>query len=238
MNELSLQQFNDLLSSEQISPYSIYGLDIDYQQYFSINHYINNQDDTLEKDQKLNILFLDLEVYTGNAGEFPKPNQSKYPISAITIYDTQTKIFRSYFLLQRINIDKFPNKDQFDKLIEYYKNELINNEYIGKNEEFDLDIQIFTYELDLVKTCWNQVKKIDPTILSGWNSDRFDFPYIYFRLSNLLNKNEKEVQEILSRFGVVKIHKLGEEIFVQIPEAPICDLLQLYKPRDEGGLAN
>lgn len=235
MQELSLDQFNDLLKTDQITPYSIYGLDVDYQQYFSIDHYIKNQNDSLEKDQKLNILFVDIEVYTGNAGEFPKPNQAKYPISAITIYSTEEKIFKSFFLVQQININKFPNKSEFSKLIDYYKDELIKNEYIKESEELKIELQVFTSELDLIKTCWTEVKKIDPTILSGWNSDRFDYPYVYYRLGNLLNKNEQAVQEILSRFNVVKIHKLGEEIFIQIPEMPICDLLQLYKPRDEGG---
>ncbi len=230
MQSLSYEEFNNL----DISPYQIYGLDLDYQQIFSINSYLENQQDTIDINQPLNILFMDIEVFTSNAGIFPKTEVAKFPINAITIYSTFDKTFRSYFLLQHSNINKFPDKSQIPELAETFLKDLLIDKYITSDEK--LEIHIFTTEMDLIKSCWSKIREIDPTVLSGWNVDQFDLPYIYFRLSNLLNKNEIEIGKILSMFGKIKIEKYSNEYLIRIPELPVLDLLYAYKVRDDGGL--
>jgi len=230
MQNLSIEEFNNL----DISPYQIYNLDLDYQQSFSINSYLENKNDTIDNDQLLNILFADIEVFTNNAGVFPKPEIAKFPINAITIYSTFEKIFRSYFLLQHSNINKFPNKNEIPDLINQFTKDLLVDKYINSDEK--LEIYMFTSEMDLIRACWGKIREIDPSVLSGYNMDRFDLPYIYFRLSNLLNKNEVEIGKILSLFGKIKVEKFGNEFLIKIPEMPVSDLMYLYKPRDDGGL--
>jgi len=230
MQNLSLEEFDNL----DISPYQIYGLDLDYQQSFSINSYLENKNDTIDNDQLLNILFADIEVFTNNTGVFPKPEIAKFPINAITIYSTFEKIFRSYFLLQHSNINKFPNKNEIPDLINQFTKDLLVDKYINSDEK--LEIYMFTSEMDLIRACWGKIREIDPSVLSGYNMDRFDLPYIYFRLSNLLNKNEVEIGKILSLFGKIKVEKFGNEFLIKIPEMPVSDLMYLYKPRDDGGL--
>lgn len=230
MQNLSLEEFDNL----DISPYQIYGLDLDYQQSFSINSYLENKNDTIDNDQLLNILFADIEVFTNNTGVFPKPEIAKFPINAITIYSTFEKIFRSYFLLQHSNINKFPNKNEIPDLINQFTKDLLVDKYINSDEK--LEIYMFTSEMDLIRACWGKIREIDPSVLSGYNMDRFDLPYIYFRLSNLLNKNEVEIGKILSLFGKIKVEKFGNEFLIKIPEMPVSDLMYLYKVRDDGGL--
>lgn len=230
MQNLSIEEFNNL----DISPYQIYNLDLDYQQSFSINSYLENKNDTIDNDQLLNILFADIEVFTNNAGVFPKPEIAKFPINAITIYSTFEKIFRSYFLLQHSNINKFPSKNEIPDLINQFTKDLLVDKYINSDEK--LEIYIFTSEMDLIRACWGKIREIDPSVLSGYNMDRFDLPYIYFRLSNLLNKNEVEIGKILSLFGKIKVEKFGNEFLIKIPEMPVSDLMYLYKVRDDGGL--
>ncbi len=230
MQTLNLEEFNNL----DISPYQVYGLDLDYQQSFSINSYLENKNDTIDNDQLLNIVFADIEVFTNNAGVFPKPEQAKFPINAITIYSTFEKVFRSYFLLQHSNINKFPNKNEIPDLINQFTKDLLVDKYINSDEK--LEIYVFTSEMDLIRACWEKIREIDPSVLSGYNMDRFDLPYIYFRLSNLLNKNEVEIGKILSLFGKIKVEKFGNEFLIKIPEMPVSDLMYLYKVRDDGGL--
>jgi DNA polymerase elongation subunit (family B) len=230
LQTLNLEEFNNL----DISPYQVYGLDLDYQQSFSINSYLENKNDTIDNDQLLNIVFADIEVFTNNAGVFPKPEQAKFPINAITIYSTFEKVFRSYFLLQHSNINKFPSKDEIPDLINQFTKDLLVDKYINSDEK--LEIYMFTSEMDLIRACWGKIREIDPSVLSGYNMDRFDLPYIYFRLSNLLNKNEVEIGKILSLFGKIKVEKFGNEFLIKIPEMPVSDLMYLYKVRDDGGL--
>jgi len=230
-----LQNFSfEEFKSMDISPYQVYSLDLDYQQYYSIQNYLKNKSDTIDQDQLLNILFLDIEVFTANAGVFPKPEIAKYPINSITIYSTFERCFKSYFLLQHSNISKFPTKEEIPNLVQHFTKDLIDDKYISSDEK--LEINIFTNEIDLIRACWNEVKRIDPSTLSGWSTDRFDLPYIYFRLSNLLNKNEVEIGKILSQFGKIKVEKFGNELLIKIPEYPVLDLLYAYKPRDDAGL--
>lgn len=230
MQSFSFEEFKSM----DISPYQVYGLDVDYQQYYAIQNYLEHQNDTIDQDQPLNILFLDIEVFTNNAGVFPKPEQAKFPINAITIYSTFDKTFRSYFLLQHSNISKFPSKEEIPNLVQAFTKDLIDDKYIDLDDK--LEIHIFNTEMDLIRACWNKVKEIDPCVLSSWNGDKFDLPYIYFRLSNLLNKNEVEIGKILSQFGKIKVEKFGNEYLVKIPEYPVLDLLYAYKPRADGGL--
>lgn len=231
MQNFSFEEFKSM----NINPYNVYGLDLDYQQYYSIQNYLKDKTDTIDKDQPLNILFLDIEVFTNNAGVFPKPEQAKFPINAITIYSTFDKTFRSYLLLQHSNINKFPGKDEIPNLIQHFIKDLAEDKYINPDTE-NLEINIFTNEIDLIKACWGKIRETDPSILSAWNGDRFDIPYIYFRLSELLSKNEVEVGKILSQFGKIKVEKFGNEFMIKIPEYPVLDLLYLYKTRDDGGL--
>jgi len=230
LQSFSFQEFKDM----NINPYQVYGLDLDYQQYYSIQNYLKNRTDVIDKDQQLNILFLDIEVYTSNAGIFPKPEIAKFPINAITIYNTFDKIFRSYYLLGHSNIQKFPEKEEIPNLIQAFTKDLADDKYIVDGES--LEIYVFNNETDLIKACWNKIKEIDPSVLSGWATDRFDLPYIYFRLSNILNKNEVEIGKILSQFGKIKVEKFNNEFLIKIPEYPVLDLLYAYKPRDDGGL--
>ena len=236
INDYTVDEFIRLVNDDKILPYNCYGLDIDYQQYYSINHYLENTHDNFDVNQKISTLLFDIEVYTKNEGKFPTPSIAKHPISAITIYSTKEKIYKSYILLQHVNINKFPSKNDIPQLIESFKKELIEQKYFDEKENENLEIYIFTNELEMIKACWAEVRRIDPTCISGWNSDIFDLPYVYFRLGNLLNKNESEVCKILSMFGTVKINKMNDEYTINIPEFPVVDLLYLYKPREDKGL--
>jgi len=231
MQTITFEDFKGM----NINPYQVYSLDLDYQQYYSIQNYLKNETDTIDANQLLNILFMDIEVYTANAGMFPKPELAKFPINAITIYSSLEKSFNSFILLQHSNINAFPEKNEIPKLIDDMTKSLIDEKYMLSTEKLE-SINVFTNEIDLLKACWNHIKELDPSIISGWNCDRFDIPYIYFRLSNLLNKNENEIGKILSQFGKIKIDKFGNEFIVKIPEYPVLDLLYAYKTRDDGGL--
>lgn len=164
MQELGEKEFIDLLKSGQLTPYNLYNLDIDYTQLYSVDNYINNPNDNPDKDQLLNILFLDIEIFTNNAGLFPEPTDANYPINAITIYSTFENIFRAYILLNNENIIKFPTND-IQKLENDYKKILLENKYI--TEDNNIKIEFFGNEMDLIRSVWHQIHLIDPVILSG-----------------------------------------------------------------------
>ena len=54
---------------------------------------------------------------------------------------------------------------------------------------------MFTSEYDLLTKFYQKYAEISPDILSGWNSEFFDIPYLYNRSVNVLGK---EVADMLS----------------------------------------
>ena len=56
--------------------------------------------------------------------------------------------------------------------------------------EDNKEIRPFDTEAELLYDFLNLWEEIDPTIITGWNSGFFDVPYLYYRLCNVVGKNE------------------------------------------------
>ena len=52
------------------------------------------------------------------------------------------------------------------------------------------EIRRFNTEADMLIDFLNLWEYIDPTIITGWNSGFFDVPYLYYRLCNVLGRDE------------------------------------------------
>lgn len=231
MEEISFDDLKLKLKTGELNYLNLYNVDLEAQQYRAINHYSNSEYDTIETDQKLSILFHDIEVYSYHTGK-ADPQSAPNPISAITIFNNFEKTYYCYFLiLNTLKHDIY--KDDLNQKEEEIRNELLKLGYI-KDEDL-IKIHLFKNELELLRSCWSKIHEIDPSILTGFYSDHFDLPYIYNRLCNLLNGEEKDVNKILSKFGIVKPRKTSGGLFYQIAEYPLLDIQALIKPRDEGG---
>lgn len=105
--------------------------------------------------------------------EFPKPEEVKYPINLITIWLSKTNQIYTFGL----------------------------KEYTGNSNEVKNYIKCDDEE-ELIEEFINFIRNEDLDILSGWNIDKFDIPYIINRCEkldirkslspiNIINKNEK-----------------------------------------------
>jgi len=233
LNQLEVDNVIDQLNSGQLSYEQFYNLDLEIAQYKAIQHYETHQHDSISQEQKLNTLFLDIEVYSYNSGEF-KPDKALNPVSAITIYSTFGKCYHCYFLILPV-IGHIIQPDQMPQLEIDFKKDLIESGYIPDDE--NIKIHLYNNETILLQECWAKIHEIDPAVISGFYSDKFDIPYIYNRLKNLFGGDDKKVQRTLSKVGCVKIRKMGAKgVILQIADYPLLDLQYLYKPRGEGGL--
>jgi len=234
MQTLQLKEVIDKLNNDEFQYNQFYNADIEASHYFSIQHYVENNHDSIDKIQILKTIFFDIECYFHNRTDSINFKEAEGTINAITIYDTKTKIYHAYLLI----IDKNKHLIDVNKKQEYintYKKELLENNYISTEE--DIELYFCTNELQLIEDCWKKVHEIDPSVLSGFNCDAFDLPYIYNRLTKLYNGDENKTAWTLSKFGMVKRRKYGSGLVLfQIPEYPIADIRRLYMPRGEGGL--
>lgn len=101
-----------------------------------------------------------IDIEVYSPEEFPTASEAKFPINLITIYDTLND--------------------------HYYTWGLLNN-YIADKDNITY-FQCIT-ESDLLKSFLKFWRKNFPDILSGWNSDAFDIPYIVNRLISLFGED-------------------------------------------------
>jgi len=107
-------------------------------------------------DYDFRMYILDIEVY---AESFPNPDEAKYPINLITIYDS----LDDFYYTLGLDNDYTPTKS--------------NLKYIKCNTEAEL--------LEKFLRIW---RKDFPDLVVGWNSSGFDIPYIINRLNNVLGE--------------------------------------------------
>jgi len=236
METLELQDVISKLETGEFIYSQFYNAEVESSQHYSIDYYSKYRNrDNLDIDQKLKILFSDIEVYKCDLDKLRFKRQSSGPINSICIYDTKTKY---YYLFALIMMTKNYQNIDMNKIKQYeieFKNDLLNRGYLTKDE----NIKIYFYldeELKMLEDLWKLIHMIDPVIHSGFNYDGFDLPYIYYRLQHLYNGDMTKVNNTLSKFGIVKAKYFGNNNYIQIPEYPIADIRRLYMPRDEGGL--
>mgnify|MGYP003112488370 CR=1 FL=1 len=85
------------------------------------------------------------------------------------------------------------------------------------------EVEVFTTEDELLKYFIRLLKQINPTILSGWNIDNFDIPYLYSRMCVILGT---EMAGQLSPIGTV-IYNKGQNVF-KIAGISSLDYYRLY----------
>lgn len=115
------------------------------------------------------VFFFDIEVETSEG--LPDIKKAQNKITAISFYDQAADEYYVYILDEEGELTQTRNG----------------------NEE----IVPFKYEEDLLMAFLQKWEEIRPTIITGWNIDNFDVPYLYRRIVNVLgNRNANRLSEI------------------------------------------
>lgn len=107
------------------------------------------------------IVFFDIEV--SSEGGFPVIEEGDKELTAIALYDSATSKYTAFIL------------DKDGKLQD--------------SETTDTSIQSFDNEESLISHFMNKWEEIQPTIITGWNIDGFDVPYLYNRIKRVMGAN-------------------------------------------------
>lgn len=169
--------------------------DVRTETQFLVDHFWEEKEPA--KNNK--IVFIDIETEIDRSRGFSKPNNPFNRITAITCKTYGTNEITT-FLLD------------------------LNNDYKNKNS-YNF-VRVFSDELTMLKeflVWWNYDCK--PDIVSGWNSNGFDLPYIYKRLERLFGENNlcNNLSPISNVFYNPKKNK------VSIAMISTLDYLILYK---------
>ena len=141
-------------------------------------------------------LFFDIEVEVTEG--FPDVEKAYNMITSIALYDDTTSTYYTFVTDPKKQIEDY-KKD--DTIVEFY-----DTEYAMLTRFFQK---------------YNQIK---PTIISGWNSEFFDIPYLYNRAVRILGG---AVANSLSPIGIVYYNEYKKRHY--IAGVSSMDYLVLYK---------
>jgi DNA polymerase elongation subunit (family B) len=161
--------------------------------------------DTYTKDNNPSshhvVMNIDIEVDTKN--KLPDVMEADNTITAIAYYNSRT--------------------NEYDALVLDENYELTDESFIWKDNAI-VNLSRFDNETDLLKKFVVDYKRINPTILTGWNIDNFDVPYLYNRLKRVFNES---VAKTLSPIGVTKYNPFRKRYF--LAGVSCLDYLTMYK---------
>jgi DNA polymerase elongation subunit (family B) len=169
----------------------------------------------------------DIEIHKG---PFPEPSESKYPITAATVYDSKTKTFFT------LGLEVFTNHlGQRVRLGKYQHD--ASDEKVGKLKVF---YKGFDSEVTLLSFLVSVLSKISANYLSGWNSDTFDVPYMINRMKMIIG--DKEVKAI-SPWEIIRQRTFTgsfgrEEVTYEIYGVDLLDYKELVDKHAYVELAN
>jgi len=228
-------------SLENYFPWQFYGLDYSPDRKLGIEWYKRRAEfDNYEKPQLFRKAYIDIEVYTERAGEFPDPLQAKYPIVLISLSFSDENKTYAFVLFNTKFHKEYKNDPEKIKALENDLERLINTHYsklneILEQEKQEVEIRAFfgkSGEKEMIKEFWELIKARRPFTIAGYYSDGFDFPYIFNRMKNL----KLEPNEIITEFG--EGVEFNENTGLGAPEFMFVDALYIYKPGEGLGFGD
>lgn len=155
-----------------------------------------------EDFSKYPIKMLLLDIETYSPDAFPNVTEANDPINVITVYDNIDKRFYTWG----------------------------TKEYTGEGKD-NLEYIFCKTEKDMYSKFLNYIEKDYPDILSGWNSEFFDIPYIINRMKNVIG--EKETRRLSPVNNVYFRNIPGafgqQQIRWYIEGISLLDYLDIYK---------
>ena len=166
------------------------------------------EENYLGKDApKLNVAFFDIEVDFDPVRGFSRPEDPFNPITAISIYlDWLDK------LITLVIAPKSYSKETAQEIV----------------NQFD-DCYLFDNEQDMINTFLELIDDAD--ILSGWNSEGFDIPYMVMRTTQVLSKDDTRRYCLWNQFPKKRtFERFGaENITFDLIGRVHMDYMQLYR---------
>lgn len=157
-------------------------------------------------------------------GGFPNPDTAEEQITLITMYNRTKKQITTWglYAIDDPTMNSKQTPEQIQEDMEWIR---------SKN----VDYRMFSDETSMLKDFLLFVKTNRMDVLSGWNSEFFDIPYLYNRLVKLLGES---LAKHLSPWKIADEHKKfvmnKERTTYEIAGLNHVDLLDLYKKFNPG----
>jgi DNA polymerase elongation subunit (family B) len=164
-------------------------------------------EDSDDVSEGIKVGVIDIEIDT--EGGFSTPDKAEKSITAIALYDGPTETFYSFVLdpdrriISRTEPTKFKPAD---------------------TKEHDWTIKSFRTEEELLEKFLDKWEECNFDVITGWNSNQFDLPYLYNRIRNVLGRKSGYR---LSPVRLAYMHKFTQTM--RIAGVSCLDYMELYK---------
>ena len=170
---------------------------------------------------------------TGRVFESDIPLETRILLDRYEGSDEPSKDHRELFFDIEVEVtDGFPEpskaQNKVTSIAMYTKHDGKYRVYVlgdGKdNIKNDVDIRFYSTESELLKEFLRYWIKVQPTMVTGWNTNGFDIPYLYNRLSKVLGE---EFANALSPIQIVKYNP--NKKMYRIAGVSSLDYMDLYR---------
>ena len=157
---------------------------------------VDQYTDSDESSTGHRVMFFDIEVEVTEG--FPDVQKAYNPITSIALYDCTTEKYFTYCFDPHKRIE---NYEKGEELVEFYET-----------------------EYEMLNKFFQKYLEIRPTIISGWNSEFFDIPYLYNRAVRVLGPELANLMSPISKVIYSDYKKKHT-----IAGVSSLDYLQLYR---------
>jgi DNA polymerase elongation subunit (family B) len=174
----------------------IFESDVHPEMRYLVDNYMSSEDPS---NAHITMNF-DIEVSTD--GGLPDIHKALNTITSIAYYDSAVKEYTVHLLDPNMQMNDLTMVQRGD------------NVHVFRH----------TTEEELLGEFLTEYEGIKPTVLTGWNIDSFDIPYLYNRLKNVF---DDKTAKKLSPIGIINYNKFQERYF--IAGVSCLDMMKLYK---------
>jgi DNA polymerase elongation subunit (family B) len=150
------------------------------------------------------VLYFDIEVSMKNG--IPTTDSPNNEIISIAAFDTKSEIYKVFVL----------------------RNAPTNSEFLSSETHIDgpnkVAVHYYDTEIELLKDFVHYWSELAPTIITGWNIDKFDIPYLYHRIQQQMGP---AIADMLSPIGLVRYSTFRSKYC--IAGVSSLDYFDLYK---------
>ena len=161
---------------------------------------VDNYTDSDDVSEGHRVMIFDIEVEVTDG--FPDVAKAENKITSIAFNDPVLNKYYCYVLdpTDKLNLGKERTREDGDTIVSFYD------------------------EYDLLNAFYKKYMEIQPTILTGWNVEFFDVPYLYNRSQQVLGQ---EIANLLSPIQIVRWNSFKKRYI--IAGVSTLDYLSLYK---------
>jgi len=191
-----------------------YGKTTPKYQYLKDTYYFDKDKQYVNNDHDMRTWYIDIEV--SQEFGFPFPNEAKAPVTLIQLYDSFDD---KYYVIGYEDIEGHENPKDLARVKEY------NSKYEFPDKTTYLRV---SDEIEMYRYFMKLIKAKNPAIMTAWNGELFDFPYLVNRAKNIgLNANDLSPVQ----YCKCEYKKIGNsDVYnTTIGGVYLLDLMELYK---------